>query len=96
MNEIEQLRAEVAELRRACLKMFTLITASVPGQPTSAEVLHTMLANVGAMQQAGPADLFDEMATSALRAAASVAVKQHPNDAAVREVYQGLRPGSRH
>lgn len=95
-DEIEQLRTELAELRDACLKMFTLLSASLPGQPTSAEVLKTMTANAGAMQQTGHATLLDECTTAALRAVSSVAVKQHPQDQDVQAMYRGLRPGQRH
>jgi hypothetical protein len=95
-DEITTLRAEVAELRSACLKMFTLIAATLPGQPSSAAALHTMLANVRAMQPPGEATLLDEWTTSALRAVSSVAVKQHPQDQDVLAVYRGLRPGQRH
>jgi hypothetical protein len=96
MTEIEALRAEVSQLREACLKMFTLIAATLPGAPTSAWALKSMKANVAAAQKPGEADLFDELSTSALRALSSLAVKQHPTDEEVLAIYRGLRPGTRH
>lgn len=96
MNEIDTLRAEVQELRLACRKMFALIATTLPGQATSAGVLHNMLDNTRAMQKPGEADCFDELSAAALLALSSLALKQHPHDPQVQEIYRGLRPGQRH
>lgn len=97
MNELDTLRTEVAELREACKVMLVQITLCLAGAPTSAQALATLLANVGEANRTRPrGEMFDEMSVAVLRALSSTALKQHPDDPAVLEMYRGLRPGQRH
>lgn len=97
MNEIEQLRAELAELREAMRLMLAMTMLTIANSGTSASALHTLFANVGAAQKEKErGDTFDAWATAALLALSSEALKRHPTDNAVLEIYQGLRSGNRH
>lgn len=95
MNDIETLRAELAELRAACTKMFAFIGACVPGQPTSKAVLKTMLAHRDALQTKGASTLLDEMALKTMMMTSNAALRQHPHDLEVQALFDDLRPGKR-
>ena len=101
MTEIEQLRAELAELREAMQRMFVVTTSVLAASPNSATALVGLLAHVGEVQQQlekdGRAnDAFDTISVATLRALSSIALKQYPQDQEVRFAYEGLRPGARH
>lgn len=97
MNELEQLRAEIAELREATKLMLALTTSVLAGSRDSAHALVGLMADVGeATATRAPGSTFDAMSMDMLRAVSSMALKQHPRDQEVREIYRALRPGERH
>jgi hypothetical protein len=82
-QELEQVRAELAELQFA--------------QGNAAPVLHSLLENYTAqMDSNAQASSFDDLVSGMQKALSSLALKQHPNDPDIRDIYEGLRPGERH
>lgn len=97
MNEIDQLRAELAELRDATKRMFVVATSVLAASPNSATALVGLMAQVGEADRVGPPnDAFDTISVATLLALSSTALKQFPNDQDVQFAYDGLRPGARH
>lgn len=97
MTEVETLRAELAELRKATGMMFALTTHCLAGSATSAQALALLFENLAALNaKADHGEVFDAMSIETLRAVSSIALKQHPQDPDVVGAYQGLRPGERH
>lgn len=97
MNELETLRAEVAQLRQATKKALALAAHSLAMQGDAHVTLTNLMANYKAAMKANqPADDFDELATAMLLSLSSLALKQHPDDPAVQAIYRQLRPGQRH
>lgn len=81
---------------KATQKALALLAHALGSTSDAKPLLQNLMANYRAAQTPGPATVFDELATGMLLSLSSVALKQHPQDAEVRELYQGLRPGLRH
>ena len=97
MNELDELRAEVAQLREACRLMFALTTSVLAASSSSAQTLAALMANIAATNKAkNRGDDYDAMCAATLMAVSSIALQQHPNDRTVQATYNGLRPGGRH
>lgn len=97
MEDVDALRRELGELREAAKLMFGMTMLTIASSDTSAQALQALIANVGQLQKTKErGEVFDEWSTAALLALSSAALKRHPDDPAMREIYQGLRPGSRH
>lgn len=93
MNEIEELRAELAELRestRLMMAMLTTATAISPDSATAAKTIADMLRDAEAAQPRS--DTFWEAATGVLKMLTSAALRQHPNDADLLDLHHGVRP----
>jgi hypothetical protein len=96
-QELEQVRAELAELQFATKKSLALLAHSLAAQGNAAPVLHSLLENYTAqMDSNAQASSFDDLVSGMLKALSSLALKQHPNDPDIRDIYEGLRPGERH
>lgn len=78
-------------------KALALLAHATAAASNSRALLASMYANwQHQTDSSAEAGVFDELALAMLRAISSAAIKQHPNDAEVQEIYRLLRPGERH
>lgn len=96
MNEIEQLRAELTQLRHDTTVMLTALAAVLPQLPGAAHAALALANNLGRTLHKGTGPQFEEMATQVLLAASSSGLKMWPEDTQLQALYQGLRSCSRH
>lgn len=81
----------------ATRKALALLAHAVAATTDARIVLANLMSKYRAqMRQGTSADAFDEMATGMLLAVSSLALKQHPDDPEVQQLYRDLRPGNRH
>lgn len=81
----------------ATRKALALLAHAVAATTDARIVLANLMATYRAQMRPGPAaDSFDELATAMLLSVSSLALKQHPDDPHVQQLYRDLRPGSRH
>jgi hypothetical protein len=97
MNDIEQLRADLAELRAAMQTMSALLALALVQVVDARGELASIKFNLDAATKGKPANpTLDAMASAVLLPLSSTALKQHPNDPQVLQWYRELRPGQRH
>jgi len=96
MNEVEQLRAEVQELRAATKRLFAVLAAVLPQIPGAAHTALALHNNLHKDHHPGLPDVFHDMGTAVLLAASSSALKAAPHDKQLQDLYSQIRPGPRH
>lgn len=97
MNDVEQLRGEIQDLR-ASVQTVLALTLHAIGQAGDAKpLLASITVNLAAATHGRPDNpTLDAMASALLLPLSSLALKQHPNDPEVLSWYRELRPGERH
>jgi len=92
MDEIEDLRAELAQLRDSTRTLLAIVTACLASTRNSADALKEISARISEAEQHRPrGDEFWEAATVILRMLSSAAVTQHPADPEVLRIHHGVR-----
>jgi hypothetical protein len=93
MTELQELQAEVAELRdatRLLLAVTTTVLATTTNSAQATKTFRTMLAEVEAAQPRS--HTFWQMSASVVRRLAAQAVLQHPDDPELQEIHHGIQP----
>ena len=93
MNQIEPLRAEIAELRESTRLLLAVITTALATTPDAAQAAKSLAGRLQAAEQAKPrSEAFWDAATGVLKMLTSSALQQHPNDADLLALHHGVRP----
>jgi hypothetical protein len=92
MTKIEQLQAEVGELREAVRLLMAVTTTTLAVAPNSAEATKLLASALRDAETLKPrSDTFWEFAAGILKMLSSKALQQHPDDAELLEIHHGVR-----
>lgn len=96
MNDTDQLRAEVAELREAVRLLMAATTTVLATTHNSAEATKALAQALRDAETTKPrSETFWEFGAGVLKMLSSKALQQHPDDANLLAIHHGMRP-SRH
>lgn len=94
MNEVEQLRSDLAELRESTRVLLALIATAIATTPNSAEATKALAGRLAvAENHRAKSDTFWEAASGVLKMMSSSALQQFPQDPELLAIHHGVRPG---
>jgi hypothetical protein len=91
MEEVEQLRAELADLRIVVTKLLPVAIIAAATSPTSAQATRELLSALQQLKAAQKSDLFGDTAAVLLLGIASRAAGQFPGDAELQRLLASLQ-----
>ena len=92
MNEIDELKAELAELREATRLNLAIFMSVLATTSTSAAATKALAAALDDAERAKPrSDAFWEQAAGTLKMLSSMALRQHPEDQELLQIHHGVR-----
>lgn len=96
MPEHDPTQLTTAQLLAAMQRALTLLAHTIGARVDAAPLLHSMMLNYAQDPSKNEMPGLDELVIPMLLSLSSLAVKQHPDDAELKTIYQGLRAAPRH